>query len=79
MNRIAILAPLELGASILSDRVRPRAAKGQGSHVRLLSRQYNSKINPGVIFTANCDVNLWNAGCQRFDVGTIGSPSAQII
>lgn len=30
---------------------------------------YRSSINPGVVFTANCDVNLWNAGCQRFDVG----------
>ena len=30
---------------------------------------YRSEINPGVIFTANCDVNLWNGGCQRFDVG----------
>ena len=23
-----------------------------------------------MIFTANCDVNLWNSQCQRFDVGT---------
>ncbi len=30
---------------------------------------YRSPIQPGVVFTANCDVNLWNAGCQRFDVG----------
>ena len=30
---------------------------------------YNQKVPPGVIFTANCDVNLWNQNCQRFDVG----------
>ena len=30
---------------------------------------FRAQIKPGVIFTANCDVNLWNARCQRFDVG----------
>ena len=30
---------------------------------------YQHKTKPGVIFTANCDVNLWNQACQRFDVG----------
>lgn len=29
----------------------------------------NSHVRPDIVFTANCDVNLWNAGCQRFDVG----------
>ena len=30
---------------------------------------YSHKTKPGVVFTANCDVNLWNGKCQRFDVG----------
>lgn len=30
---------------------------------------YKHQTKPGVIFTANCDVNLWNQACQRFDVG----------
>jgi hypothetical protein len=34
------------------------------------AKLYNAPVPPGVVFTANCDVNLWNAGCQRFDVGT---------
>ncbi|KOO23116.1 putative galacturonosyltransferase 3-like protein [Chrysochromulina tobinii] len=31
------------------------------------AKLYNAPVPPGVVFTANCDVNLWNAGCQRFD------------
>lgn len=30
---------------------------------------YRHRTRPGVVFTANCDVNLWNTKCQRFDVG----------
>ena len=30
---------------------------------------YHRTLPPGVLLTANCDVNLWNNDCQRFDIG----------
>lgn len=31
---------------------------------------FNRAIPPHALLTANCEVNLWNNGCQRFDMGT---------
>jgi hypothetical protein len=30
---------------------------------------YHHRLPPGILLTANCDVNSWNDRCQRFDVG----------
>lgn len=30
---------------------------------------FRQPMPPGFLLTANCDVDLWNSKCQRFDVG----------